>query len=106
MATRTRRHLHGRARWADLAGEQARLVKTVKVRHVLAGAVGSDRRLLGFKPSYSKGCDGVAIDWVTGRSSERNMALRKDARVSDPRLNVQSGHGKLYPKLSIRRVTS
>ena len=87
-------------------GKQARLVKTVKVWLVLAGAVGSDRRLPRLQAiTISNGCEGVAIDWVTGRSSEEHMARRKVTHAVTLGLNVQSGHGEHDPKPS-RHKTS
>jgi hypothetical protein len=58
----------GEPRWNR--GEQARLVKTVKVQYVLAGAAGSDRRLPWLEANTTERLWGVAIDWVAGRSSE------------------------------------
>ena len=76
-------------------GEQARLVKTVKVQLALAGAAGSDRRLHQcYTGLHQQWCSGVAIDWVTGRSSEEQCGTSQEDPCCTPGLNVQSGHGK------------
>ena len=70
--------------WGCNRGEQARPVKTVKVRRPPAGGCGSDRRFapppretwvafreLGLLEGGTGSCapvPGIAIDWVTGRS--------------------------------------